>query len=193
MLCRNPIKNGSAAVVRRAVLTDIGFAGARGETCYFDEGFDCLEDIECWLRVALLGRWLIEGLPEVLGLYRLNRGGLSAGERNGLRAWERPLRKARGQAPGLMARWEGKATACYLRYRAQRAVLLGHRGDGARRLIHGALRRHPRLLAEEPLGTLLVLLGAHAQELLPEAPYHALRGLALHLAGAMQRRGVLHD
>ncbi|MGB7415630.1 MAG: glycosyltransferase family 2 protein [Thermosynechococcaceae cyanobacterium] len=81
LLCRNPIGNGSAPVIRRAVFEQICFSDSRHdqlENFYFDEDLRQSEDIECWIRIMAQTHWEIEGIPEALTLYRINTGGLSA-------------------------------------------------------------------------------------------------------------------
>ncbi len=78
-LCRNPVGNGSAPVLRRRALDRIAFADAeRGDMCWFDESFRQSEDVECWLRLKVLGRCGFGYVDEALTLYRVNSGGLSA-------------------------------------------------------------------------------------------------------------------
>ena len=50
----------------------------RDRTCYFDESFRQSEDIEMWLRLALVGHVTFAGIPTVLTEYRIAGGGLSA-------------------------------------------------------------------------------------------------------------------
>ena len=64
-MCRNPVGNGSAAVLRRAMLDDVVFQidtpeGSR--RCWFDESFRQSEDIEMWCRVAATTDWRFEGI-----------------------------------------------------------------------------------------------------------------------------------
>lgn len=71
VLCRNPISNGSAAVIRREVFEAIKFQdNLHGtiEDCYFDENFRQSEDIECWIRISVQTNWQIEGIPLALTL-----------------------------------------------------------------------------------------------------------------------------
>ena len=65
ILKRNPIGNGSAAVIRRAVLDAIAYRPAfeTARDWYFDETFRQSEDIECWMRIALTTDWQFEGVP----------------------------------------------------------------------------------------------------------------------------------
>ena len=55
ILCRNPIGNGSAPVIRRIALAQIAFLqqiNGEQRLAYFDETLRQSEDIECWLRIA---------------------------------------------------------------------------------------------------------------------------------------------
>jgi hypothetical protein len=59
ILKRNPIGNGSAPVIRRAVFDAIAYRPAFqiARDWYFDETFRQSEDIECWVRIALTTNW----------------------------------------------------------------------------------------------------------------------------------------
>jgi hypothetical protein len=58
IFCRNPVGNGSAPVIRRDALATIAFSHPTdpARLCHFDESLRQSEDIECWLRLALVGR-----------------------------------------------------------------------------------------------------------------------------------------
>lgn len=122
ILKRNPVGNGSAAVLRRATLEDIATSPDGRHTTYFDEAFRQSEDIECWLRIALLTDWKIEGLPGKLTLYRVAMGGLSANTDRQLASWENVIAKLRPLQPEFFAKYEAAARAYQLRYLARRAV-----------------------------------------------------------------------
>ena len=68
LLRGNPTVTTSNVVARRAVFDDVGF---------FNVDMRYAEDLDWLVRVALDGRWSIEGLPEVLTDYRISPGGLS--------------------------------------------------------------------------------------------------------------------
>ncbi|HEY8580871.1 MAG TPA: glycosyltransferase family 2 protein [Beijerinckiaceae bacterium] len=165
VFCRNPVGNGSAAVIRRAALDDIVFRDpGHGEACWFDETFRQSEDIECWTRMAATTRWRFACVPAPLTLYRVNRDGLSANVEAQFATWTRFRQAVACYAPDLEARCGGLAQAYQLRYLARRAV---HGGDfaTARRLVAAGLRSDPRILIQEPARTLVtiaaaVLLGA---------------------------------
>ncbi|MBE9192477.1 glycosyltransferase family 2 protein [Gloeocapsopsis crepidinum LEGE 06123] len=195
VLCRNPIGNGSTLVVRRAVLEAIKFECDRNgttEDCYFDPQFRGPEDVECWLRIALQTNWQIEGIPDVLTLYRVNSGGLSANLYKQLEAWERVLDKTRDYAPEFIAQWEKPAKAYMIRYLARRAVTL-RAASIAVELIHRAMLVYWRILLEEPRRTLLTWGAAYALLLLPQFFYDQMEAAALKTTGMTQRRRILQD
>ncbi|KJZ17651.1 glycosyltransferase family 2 protein [Loktanella sp. S4079] len=124
VLKRNPIGNGSTAVIRREVFEDIGYSPPH-ETVrdwYFDETFRQSEDIECWMRIMLTTSWRMEGVPGLLTRYRINGEGLSAGTESQLEAWEKMVDKLTPMAPELFAKHVGAARAYQLRYLCRRAV-----------------------------------------------------------------------
>lgn len=195
LLCRNPIGNGSAPVIRRAVFDQIRFrdsARGRAEDWWFDERLRRSEDIECWLRIALTTGWAIEGIPEALTLYRLNAGGLSANLLRQLDSWEQVIEKTRGYAAGFVARWEGPARAFQLRYLARQAIRL-HDGRMAVQLAHRALRTDPCIAWREPGRTLVTLAAAYLLRISPRPVYTRLEGVAQHLIGRLQARRIGRD
>lgn len=121
---RNPIGNGSAAVIRKAVFDAIAHRPACGQSrdWYFDETFRQSEDIECWLRIALTTNWQFEGIKGALTQYRINAGGLSAATDLQLAAWERMVVKLSPIAPEFFAQTTRHARAYQLRYLARRAI-----------------------------------------------------------------------
>lgn len=149
---RNPVGNGSAAVIRRAVFDEIAFR-PRSETerdWYFDETFRQSEDIECWLRIALTTNWAFEGIPGLLTRYRINSGGLSAATDRQLAAWERMVRKLSQINPKFFAEETEAARAYQLRYLNRRA-LSDLDSRRAVRLARAWLACSLRPLWEEPL------------------------------------------
>jgi len=191
----NPIGNGSAAILRRALLEAIQFSAdfsGTMEACYFDEQFRRSEDIECWLRIALQTSWRLEGIPEVLTLYRVNADGLSANLQKQLESWDQTLAKVRSYAPDFMSRWEATARAYQLRYLARAALRLQD-GKMATNLIHRALATYWRILLEEPQRTLRVWMGAYLLYWLPQPLYCRLETLAAKAAGRLQKRLILQD
>lgn len=197
ILCRTPIGNGSVAVIRRELLEAIRFQENHDgvmEDCYFnnDRQLHPSEDVECWLRMAVLTNWQIEGLAEALTLYRVNPEGHSAQVLKKLNSWETMLSKVRAYAPEQLVQWEKPAMAYQLRHLARRAVTLGA-GSTAVELINRAIFTYGRILCEEPHRTLLTLSAAYCLWLLPRSFYTQMQTFAMNLAGAIQRRRILQD
>ena len=195
LLCRNPIGNGSAPVIRKEVFEMIAFeANLHGEveTFYFDEHFRQSEDIECWLRIAAETPWKIAGIAEALTLYRVNGEGLSANVLKQYDSWEQMINKHRDRYPQLLAKWENPARAFQLRYLARRAVRLKN-GNMAVKLTHQALATHWQIILSEPTRTIQTLLAAYLLKLLPSSLYQEWESLALKLIGITQKLHILRD
>lgn len=195
VICRNPISNGSTPVIRRQVLSDIGFSvtiGGEIETWYFDETFRQSEDIECWLRIALTTAWEIAGVGEVLTLYRVNTGGLSANIENQLAAWERVISKTRSYAPDFIAKWESLARAYQLRYLARRAVRM-RAGNTAVDLMNRALQSDSRILWQEPKRTVLTLAASYFVKALPISIYLWLENRAMTITETTLKKRLNHE
>ncbi|MEC4894084.1 MAG: glycosyltransferase [Oscillatoria sp. PMC 1051.18] len=195
ILCRNPVGNGSAPVVRRQTLEDIKYQKEyRGnwEDCYFDEQLHHQEDIECWLRISLKTSWQVEGIPEALTLYRVNFSGASTNIYKQLDYLETMLAKTEIYAPELIARW-GNATRAYqLRYVARRLVSLRD-GGSAVKLTHQAIATYPQIILAEPRRTFLTLAAAYSLWLLPQKFYQRLESFVMEQTGKTQKRRILKD
>lgn len=163
---RNPVGNGSAAVIRRLALRAIAWRPAQETTrdWWFDETFRQSEDIECWLRLALTTDWQIAGIRGDLTQYRINPNGLSAQADRQLASWERMVAKLTPLAPAFFAAHTAPARAYQLRYLARRAVSAGEGGQ-ALRLIRQSLQQSRQPLVQEPAKTLTTLAAAIALRL----------------------------
>ena len=161
ILKRNPVGNGSAAVIRRAVFAEIAYRPAFEveRDWYFDESFRQSEDIECWMRIALSTNWQFEGVPGLLTRYRISAGGLSAATDRQLSSWEGMIAKLTPLDPAMMTRLAPVARAYQLRYLARRAIS-DCDGDRAWRLVAGALGQSRLPLVEEPVKTITTLVAA---------------------------------
>lgn len=194
-LCRNPIGNGSAPVIRRQVFMEIAYSddfhGLTGNW-YFDERFRRSEDIECWIRIALTTQWLIEGIPDPLTRYRLNAGGLSANLWKQLESWEQVIEKTRHYAPQFVAEWERPARAYQLRYLARQAIRL-HDGKMAMQLVHRALATDLGIVRQEPIRSVLTVGAAYLLRLSPDHLYPLLEAMAKRLIGAAQAWRIGRD
>lgn len=190
ILCRNPIGNGSAGVFRRDVFEKIRFQDnlhGKVEDFYFDEHFRQAEDVECWLRIAIQTNWKIEGVPEVLTLYRITSGGLSASALKQYNALEKLLEKVQVNYPDLYEGYGDLARAYYLRYTARRGVTLN---DGAMAVqkINQAVKQDWRIMLEEPHRTLLTFAAAYVLWLTPKPLYKQLELMAYKLVARNQKR-----
>jgi len=169
VLCRNPIGNGSAPVIKRAVFEHIEFEryhkGVK-EPCYFDESFRQSEDIECWLRMICSSTYKFEGIPKVLTLYRANSGGLSANLKQQYKSWNRVINKISKIAPKRMFAWESKARAYQLRYLARRAIN-NNNPSSARKLMTDSLQSDFSILVEEPVKSISTVIYVIVINLLP--------------------------
>lgn len=195
LLCRNPVGNGSAPIIRKEVFEAIKFTDnlhGNVEDFYFDEHFRQSEDIECWIRISIQTDWQIEGISEALTLYRVNSGGLSANTIKQLDSWEKVIEKTRSYAPEIVTQWETLARAYQLRYLARRAVRLQD-GSMAVKLVNQALATNWRILLEEPRRTLISIAAAYFLWLLPQSLYSQLESVALKSTGATQKRRILQD
>ncbi|MFT6472615.1 MAG: glycosyltransferase involved in cell wall biosynthesis [Qipengyuania sp.] len=152
ILCRNPIGNCSAPVLRRTALDRAAFPHPqeRTRTCWFDESFRQSEDIELWVRLASLHEVSFEGIEGLLTDCRIIGRALSANVVKQYLSWSRMLDIARDNAPELVAEHGDAARAYQLRYLARRSVQLGN-ADLANDLISRAASLAPRIFLEEPV------------------------------------------
>jgi glycosyltransferase involved in cell wall biosynthesis len=178
ILCRNPVGNGSAPVIRRRLLEDISTTNQeQGRKYYFDETLRQSEDIELWVRIALLNKWKFEGISTPLTYYRINDCGLSANLKNQFASWTLAMSKNEQTDTQLFKQLLPLARAYQLRYLARRAI---HSGQSylAIKLIHRALFEQPRILFEEPKRTIATYVCALLC-LLPRSFYSSLESLAM--------------
>lgn len=190
ILCRNPVGNGSTPVIRREVFEAIKLKGSyqnNKNNYYFDEQLHHIEDVECWLRIALQTNWQIEGIPEALTLYRISTGGASTNFYKQLESLEKVLEKTHFYAPDLISQRGNAAKAYQMRFLARRAVTL-EAGATALELIYRALFTYWRLLMEEPHRTVITLVAAHLLFLLPKPLFYQLKDVVVKKVGASQNR-----
>ncbi|MBM1816348.1 glycosyltransferase family 2 protein [Pseudosulfitobacter pseudonitzschiae] len=178
---RNPIGNGSAPVIRRAVFEQIAHR-PHHETLrdwYFDETFRQSEDIECWLRIALTTDWTFEGVPGLLTRYRINAGGLSAATDRQLAAWERMVEKLTPLNPAFFTVNTPAARAYQLRYLCRRAIS-DLDAPRAQTLSRAWVAQSRLPLVEEPVKSVVTLAAS--------AALSAFGGSALRNAMMLARR-----
>ena len=195
LLCRNPVGNGSAPVIRNEVFDAIGRTiqhDDRRTTDYFDETLRQSEDIECWVRIALTTPWLIAGIPEPLTYYRLNAGGLSANLLKQLDSWEHVVALTKKYAPEFVDRWHSRARAYQLRYLARQAIRLKD-PTVALSFARRAFATNPRILIEEPSRSLVTLAAALLLNVFSPSGYERVEHLARRLIGDIQKRRIDRD
>ncbi|MEP0391689.1 MAG: glycosyltransferase family 2 protein [Erythrobacter sp.] len=160
IICRNPVGNGSAPVLRRSALEKSAFPHPESSErdCWFDEGFRQSEDIEMWIRLSVKHGVIFEGIAGLLTDYRIIPGALSANVVKQYLSWTRMLRKLKGYAPEFVQEHGDTAKAYQLRYLARRSIQLGN-FQLAREFLSKAMGLRPHILVEEP-GKTLVTGGA---------------------------------
>lgn len=180
---RNPVGNGSSAVVRRATLDDIALPAPPGlpSPAYFDERFPASDDVECWTRIALTTAWRFEGLALPLTLFRVGADGWEHPLARQLEGWEQVVRRIDEYAPFFIRRWAPVARGYQLRYLARRALREGRTGV-AWDLLGQALWQHPGLLGSDAPRTLSTLGAALLQALVPYRWYARTEALAMRWA-----------
>lgn len=185
LLCRNPVGNGSAPVLRRQALEGIRFSHpVRADACWFDEDLRQSEDIECWIRLVATTSWRLEGIPEALTLYRVNTTSLSTNLLKQLETWECGIAKVESYAPDLVRQHGSRARAYQLRYLARRAVQL-RQGAIAKDLYNQALATDPSILWQEPRRTILTGLAATLLATSPST-YQQMERFGMRLVGKLQ-------
>ena len=190
LICRNPIGNGSAPVIRKEVFEAIAFEDnlyGSTEEFYFDDNFRSCEDLECWFRIATTTSWVFEGIADVLTLYRVNSSGLSANLKNHLAHWERVIEKTRTYAPEVIAKWEHRARAYILRYLARRAITVK---DGAMAALYfnRAMKEYWRMIVEEPKRTLITAVATYLLLILPSSLYQWIETTGLKMIRLLQEK-----
>lgn len=162
ILCRNPVGNGSAAVLRASFLNKIRHSKTNNPEKrieFFDERLRQSEDIEFWLRCALTYQAKFEGVPDALTFYRINEDGLSANLDKQLASWYEAMDFNTKQHSAFFERWFSLAEAYQFRYLARRAIKSGM-SHQALFFLKKALSTNVRVLTEEPKRTLSTLFCA---------------------------------
>lgn len=195
ILRRNPVGNGSTPVIRREVFEAIRYQETIDgvvEESYFDRQLRNMEDVECWLRMAIQTDWQIEGIPEALTLYRVHPKGHSANLLNHMKSVEEVIEKTRSYAPEIIAQCENPCRAYQLRFLSRRAVSIRN-GSLAAELFHKSLASYWGILLEEPRRTILTGAAAYLLWLLPHNFYNQLEGLGLKITGANQKQRIQQE
>jgi glycosyltransferase involved in cell wall biosynthesis len=189
ILCRNPVGNGSAPVIRATALDRVRFFDTeRQRMCWFDEDLRRVEDVEFFLRLAV-GGCEFGAIDEPLTVYRINPLGLSANIDAHMASWLAFRRKVKLYAADLEAEAGDEAEAYMRRYLARRAVRSKDRVS-ARRLMLEALRLSPRMLIAEPAKTLVTIGAIAAMHVLPGRAQSWLEETILSLVVTASKRAV---
>lgn len=167
ILCRNPIGNGSAPVLRSSALNEASFMHPTvvGRRCWFDEEFRQSEDIELWIRLAVKHDVVFEGVDGLLTDYRIIPGALSANAVKQYLSWTKMIRKLRSYAPEFAAEHGNTAHAFQLRYLARRSLQLGN-FKLARDFLRRAVSLQPLIVMQEPRKTVITAAAIIAGSLL---------------------------
>ncbi|SMY16428.1 glycosyltransferase family 2 protein [Photobacterium aquimaris] len=156
--CRNPVGNGSSAVIKNKILKEIGFhqQHSHQELQFFDESLIQSEDIECWIRLYTKTDLKIEGIPFPLTMYRVNNQGLSSDYKKQLKNWFKMTDKIYIYNPELVKQNKNKALAYQFRYISRWAIIKKQKSESIY-YITQALRTHPQMMIEEPVRTIITL------------------------------------
>ena len=175
IICRNPVGNGSAPVLRRSALEKATFAHPTtfGRDCWFDEEFRQSEDIEMWIRLAVKHSVVFAGIDGLLTDYRIIPGALSANVVKQYLSWTKMLRKLRDYAPAFVDKHGNTARAYQLRYLARRSLQLGN-FELARDFMRQSVGLKPRIVIEEPRKTIVTALAVLLGSLLGRDRFTAL-------------------
>lgn len=116
LLCKNFVGHGSNAVMRRAVVDDVG---------EFDETLRSSEDIDYWLRVAATRKWEFYRVPQILCGYRVRPSGLSFNVERMLQCRTRVIEAAYQRSPEIVRPMLATAYAYLYRYLARLSLTAG--------------------------------------------------------------------
>ncbi|WP_321476955.1 glycosyltransferase [uncultured Paludibaculum sp.] len=156
LLVDNRIGNGSAVMVRRASLAEVGA---------FDEGLTGAYDLDVWLRLALRRADCVYCIPEVLTCYRRRPGQITQNWRLMSDNWLKVLDRYRRQHPTRVVPLEARARCNLYRYLAAAAYEGGEFRAGLG-LMGYSLRADPGLFLSTPR-SYLISAGLLAGILLP--------------------------
>lgn len=169
ILCRNPVGNGSSAVIRKEVF----------ELIRFNPELRNSEDIDCWLRIALQTNWKFEGVKAYLTYYRANRQGIYANLAKQYTSWLYVMHSLQRHHPRFISRYYSLAKAYQLRYLARRAIR-NEQPTEAVLLIGQAIAADSYIIFQEPVKTLVTATCALLQWALPQRTYQQLERYTLN-------------
>ncbi len=184
IFCRNPVGNGSTAVIRYSLLEQISYFGKgkdKYRKMYFNENLKQSPDIELWTRVAVSTPWLFEGIAEPMTFTRIYKDGFKNSLNQQLAYWHHAVSFIKSSDPVFFQKYFALAKAYHLRYLARKAFHTKSKLDAVR-FIHKAIYCDCRIFLQEPSRTLTTLICAWLQ-LLPERIYRRIEHLAIEYFG----------
>jgi glycosyltransferase involved in cell wall biosynthesis len=151
ILMSNPLGSASTAVIRRDVLEKERLADLSGTRFqYFNEDITQVEDTDLWIRIAARKGQIIQGIPEILNLYRVHSKSISAP----LGLLKESLSKLRTnffqRYPDYNnARKQSLSKAFHYRYLAQVATTRSNSRSAAVKFLLEAFRAYPLFLTKD--------------------------------------------
>ena len=143
----------SNAVISRTALEQVGG---------FDGELSGAADAELFLRLKCHG-WEVEGINEVLVLYRTSLGGMSSQLYKMEEDWNRLSKKAQVYAPELIQHHYKQAKAMLLRYLARRTLRLELSSELGINFMNRALQSQWTLILREPRRTILTAVAVYGK------------------------------
>lgn len=175
LYCRNPIGNGSSAIIKTTILREIGFYYQKhhSDLQYFDETLTQSEDVECWIRLYTKTNLKIKGLAFPLTMYRINIQGLSSDYKNQLLNWLKMSVKVSRYNKNLIKEYKNRALAYQLRYISRWAIIKSNKKESLFYILK-ALRIYPKIIIEEPTRTIITLGSSILLLILPKIVFNNL-------------------
>lgn len=176
---RNPIGNGSVPVIRKSVLEQIAFTGigkdghTKDYLQYFDESLTQSEDIDCWVRIAILTGTDFIYIDKPLTYYRVNNEGLSSDVDTQYETWLVFYRKLSKISPNFCRKHGPTAKAFQCRYLARRCVSQAQ-GKDAFKWMCRAFKYQPFVLMSEFGKTAITSVASIVMAVLPRSAQQGL-------------------
>lgn len=129
-----------------------------------NEGFDGYlsgyADIELFLRISLLG-WKVEGINQVLVMYRTSLSGMSSQIQEMEKEWEIYSERVSQYAPDLISNYYCQSKAFLLRYLARKCLRLKLCPSIGINLINRALTFDWKIVIRDPRRSILTILATY--------------------------------
>ena len=186
---RNPIGNGSNAVIRANVLKGSNRSNSEEDTdlFIFDEELRQAEDLELWVRIAATSNWEFHCIPAPLTLYRINSTGLSSDVQSQRNYHFLALKKINAYAPDLIAKYGKKNLSIFYWYLARTSIIHGSLKEGKRHIILAC--KHA--LTTIGFSELLVVAAAVFSSVIPFRYFSYGQSVVLPVYGLAQRM-IIH-